>query len=91
MAGLSPEAAARRGRTLLNLRCTEVEAGLLGRTLITLINNKVRVLFAIELFIVFQFVNILPRVRAPVNYCSFKNPQAALASTESAGRLEFRD
>lgn len=43
MAGLSPEAAARRGRTLLNLRCTEVEAGLLGRTLITLVNNKVGV------------------------------------------------
>ena len=41
VAGLSPEAAAKRGRALLNLRCTDVETGLLGRTLITLVNNKV--------------------------------------------------
>jgi hypothetical protein len=34
--------AARRGRTLLNLRCTDVEAGLLGRSLLTLVNNKAR-------------------------------------------------
>ncbi len=42
LAGLSPEKAARRGRTLLNLRCTDVEAGLLGRSLLTLVNNKAR-------------------------------------------------
>ena len=40
LAGLSPEKAARRGRTLLNLRCVDVEGGLLGRSLLTLVNNK---------------------------------------------------
>jgi hypothetical protein len=38
----SPEAAQARGRALLNLRVSETEGGLLGRTLITLVNNKVR-------------------------------------------------
>ena len=42
LAGLSPEMAARRGRTLLNLRCVDVEGGLLGRSLLTLVNNKAR-------------------------------------------------
>jgi len=41
LAGLSPERAAKRGRTLLNLRCEDVEDGLLGRSLLTLVNNKV--------------------------------------------------
>jgi len=43
LAGLSPERAAKRGRTLLNLRCEDVEGGLLGRSLLTLVNNKVGV------------------------------------------------
>ena len=29
------------GRVLPNLRCSDVEGGLLGRTLLTLVNNKV--------------------------------------------------
>ena len=36
----SPETAQARGTTLLNLRCEEVEGGLLGRSLLTLISNK---------------------------------------------------
>ncbi|GLI64102.1 hypothetical protein VaNZ11_007275 [Volvox africanus] len=36
----SPEAAQSRGRALLNLRLDDVEGGLLGRTLITLVSNK---------------------------------------------------
>ncbi|GLC34608.1 hypothetical protein PLESTM_000216800 [Pleodorina starrii] len=36
----SPEAAQARGRALLNLRVDDVEGGLLGRTLLTLISNK---------------------------------------------------
>ena len=43
LAASSPEAAAARGRALLNLRLTEAEGGLLGRTLLTLVNNKVPV------------------------------------------------
>ena len=35
------ERASARGRVLLNLRCAEVEGGLLGRTLLTLVSNKV--------------------------------------------------
>lgn len=42
LAAGSPERAAARGRALLNLRLTEAEGGLLGRTLLTLVNNKVR-------------------------------------------------
>lgn len=33
--------AASSSRVLANLRCSDVEGGLLGRTLITLVNNKV--------------------------------------------------
>ena len=40
LAGASPEAAAAKGRAMLNLRLTEAEGGLLGRTLLTLVNNK---------------------------------------------------
>ncbi|EFJ52473.1 hypothetical protein VOLCADRAFT_79084 [Volvox carteri f. nagariensis] len=36
----SPEAAQARGRALLNLRVDDVEVGLLGRTLLTLVSNK---------------------------------------------------
>ena len=36
-----PEAAQARGRALLNLRLQEAEGGLLGRTLLTLVSNKV--------------------------------------------------
>ncbi|GIL45595.1 hypothetical protein Vafri_2803 [Volvox africanus] len=36
----SPEAAQSRGRALLNLRLDDVEGGLLGRTLLTLVSNK---------------------------------------------------
>ncbi|KAG2501054.1 hypothetical protein HYH03_000873 [Edaphochlamys debaryana] len=36
----SPETAQARGRTLLNLRLDDVEGGLLGRTLLTLVSNK---------------------------------------------------
>lgn len=42
LAAGSPEHAAARGRALLNLRLTEAEGGLLGRTLLTLVNNKAR-------------------------------------------------
>ena len=38
----SPESAAAKGRALLNLRLTDAEGGLLGRTLLTLVNNKAR-------------------------------------------------
>ncbi len=37
----SPETAQARGRALLNLRVDDVEGGLLGRTLISLVSNKV--------------------------------------------------
>ena len=37
-----PEAAQARGRALLNLRMQDAEGGLLGRTLLTLVSNKVR-------------------------------------------------
>lgn len=40
-----PEAAQARGRALLNLRLQDAEGGLLGRTLLTLVSNKVSVLF----------------------------------------------
>lgn len=40
LAAGSPESAAAKGRALLNLRLTEAEGGLLGRTLLTLVNNK---------------------------------------------------
>lgn len=40
LSGCSPAAAAARGRALLNLQLTEAEGGLLGRTLLTLVNNK---------------------------------------------------
>lgn len=36
----SPEAAQARGRALLNLRLSEAEGGLLGRTLLTLVSNR---------------------------------------------------
>ena len=36
-----PEAAQARGRALLNLRVQDAEGGLLGRTLLTLVSNKV--------------------------------------------------
>ncbi|KAG2432839.1 hypothetical protein HXX76_008572 [Chlamydomonas incerta] len=36
----SPETAQARGRTLLNLRVDDMEGGLLGRTLLTLVSNK---------------------------------------------------
>ncbi|KAL4440242.1 hypothetical protein ABPG75_003243 [Micractinium tetrahymenae] len=36
----SPESAAAKGRALLNLRLADAEGGLLGRTLLTLVNNK---------------------------------------------------
>mmetsp|Transcript_21344 Transcript_21344/g.63962 ORF Transcript_21344/g.63962 Transcript_21344/m.63962 type:complete len:204 (+) Transcript_21344:553-1164(+) len=36
----SPEAAQARGITLLGLRCDDVEGGLLGRSLLTLVNNR---------------------------------------------------
>ncbi|PRW39069.1 DNA-binding SMUBP-2 isoform B [Chlorella sorokiniana] len=40
LAAGSPESAAAKGRALLNLRLTDAEGGLLGRTLLTLVNNK---------------------------------------------------
>ena len=42
LAGGQMERAASRGRVLLNLRCTAAEGGLLGRTLLTLVSNKVQ-------------------------------------------------
>ena len=42
LAACSPEAAQARGAALLNLRLVDAEGGLLGRTLLTLVNNKVR-------------------------------------------------
>ena len=39
-----PEAAQARGRALLNLRVQDAEGGLLGRTLLTLVSNKVTVM-----------------------------------------------
>lgn len=41
ISGSRPEAAQARGRSLLNLKLRDSEAGLLGRTLLTLILNKV--------------------------------------------------
>jgi hypothetical protein len=40
LASGSPESAAAKGRALLNLRLADAEGGLLGRTLLTLVNNK---------------------------------------------------
>lgn len=40
-----PEAAQARGRALLNLRVQDAEGGLLGRTLLTLVSNKVGTLW----------------------------------------------
>eukprot|EP00899_Mesostigma_viride_P028330 jgi/Mesvir1/8682/Mv26108-RA.1 len=37
---LSPEAAQKRGRALLNLKCTDLQTGLLGKTLLTLEPNR---------------------------------------------------
>ena len=42
LARMSPQAAQARGQVLLNLRCSQSESGLLGRTLLTLISNKVQ-------------------------------------------------
>lgn len=42
LARLSPLSAQAKGQALLNLRCTGSEGGLLGRTLLTLVSNKVR-------------------------------------------------
>lgn len=42
LAAGSPETAAAKGRALLNLRLADAEGGLLGRTLLTLVNNKAR-------------------------------------------------
>jgi hypothetical protein len=42
VSGLRPETAQARGRALLNLKCASAEGGLLGRTLLTLVSNKVR-------------------------------------------------
>ena len=36
-----PDDAQPSGRSLLNLRCADVEGGLLGRTLLSLVSNKV--------------------------------------------------
>ena len=41
MVGVRPERAQARGRALLNLRLRDAEGGLLGRTLLTFILNKV--------------------------------------------------
>jgi hypothetical protein len=41
LARMSPQAAQARGQALLNLRCSQSEGGLLGRTLLTLVSNKV--------------------------------------------------
>ncbi len=41
IAKLSPAAAQAKGQVLLNLRCAETAGGLLGRTLLTLVSNKV--------------------------------------------------
>lgn len=41
---LKPESAQKRGRTLLNLKCTDAESGLLGKTLLTLKPNKAELL-----------------------------------------------
>lgn len=35
------EGAQAKGRVIANLRCSDAEGGLLGRTLLTLISNKV--------------------------------------------------
>mmetsp|Transcript_18952 Transcript_18952/g.52864 ORF Transcript_18952/g.52864 Transcript_18952/m.52864 type:complete len:800 (-) Transcript_18952:678-3077(-) len=40
LAAAGSSAAASRGRALLNLRCHDVEGGLMGRSLITLVSNK---------------------------------------------------
>lgn len=42
LARMSPQAAQARGQALLNLRCSQSEGGLLGRTLLTLVSNKVQ-------------------------------------------------
>ena len=42
-----PEAAQARGRALLNLRMQDAEGGLLGRTLLTLVSNKVCILLVL--------------------------------------------
>ncbi len=40
---MRPEAAQARGRALLNLRLRDAEGGLLGRTLLSLVSNKVAI------------------------------------------------
>lgn len=41
VSGVRPERAQARGRALLNLKLRDAEGGLLGRTLLTFILNKV--------------------------------------------------
>ena len=42
VSGVRPDRAQARGRALLNLKLRDAEGGLLGRTLLTLILNKVQ-------------------------------------------------
>ena len=47
-AQVGPAAGQAKGRTLLNLRVAETETGLLGRTLLTLVSNKVHLAAVLE-------------------------------------------
>ena len=47
-AQVGPAAGQVKGRTLLNLRVAETETGLLGRTLLTLVSNKVHLAAVLE-------------------------------------------
>ena len=40
LATMSSAASAARGRTLMNLKCQDVESGLMGRSLLTLVSNR---------------------------------------------------
>lgn len=55
-----------KGQVLLNLRCAEAAGGLLGRTLLTLVSNKVR----LETVIVFcVFLLVSDRVERLAAHC----------------------
>ena len=63
-----PEAAQARGRALLNLRLQDAEGGLLGRTLLTLVSNKVGGCFSFRQIISPMFMaGIL--IQPPLMHC----------------------
>lgn len=61
--GVRPERAQARGRALLNLKLRDAEGGLLGRTLLTFILNKVQpsYILTVSLYVcVYVYISTVP-------------------------------